>query len=125
MKATPTFEQVIQNHLQQLADKDPLFAETLAKPNKNIKDCANYILGEVQKTGCNGFADEEIYQMAVHYYDEDDIKPTAEIKAKVIINQSVPASPKSSNANQSEAIKPQTTKKPTKSVVPASQSALF
>lgn len=125
MKATPTFKQIIQNHLQSLADKDPLFAETLAKPNKNIDDCINYIFSEVQKSGCNGFTDTEIYAKAVHYYDEDDIKPAAEIKAKVIINQSVPASQKSTTAKQPEAMKPQVTKKPGKSVVPASQSALF
>ncbi len=119
MKATPSFKQIIQNHLQSLADKDPLFAETLAKPNKNIDDCINYIFSEVHKSGCNGFADEEIYAKAVHYYDEDNIKPTAGIKAKVVVNQSSPA------ANQTEAVKTQPTKKAAKATAPASQSALF
>src|SRR3712207_8456712 len=44
------------------------------KPGKNIEDCIAYIVSEVQKSGCNGFNDDEIYSMAVHYYDEDDIK---------------------------------------------------
>jgi hypothetical protein len=75
MKSTETFKKTIQNHLDQLAAKDRLFAETLKKENKNIDDCITYILNEVQKSGLNGFEDSEIYGMAVHYYDEDDIKP--------------------------------------------------
>ena len=48
--------------------------QNLQKPHKNIEECTLYILSEVQRSGCNGFADEEIYSMAVHYYDEDDIE---------------------------------------------------
>lgn len=86
MKATDNFKIAIQNHLNQLAERDPLFSETLKKENKNIDDCVTYILNEVQKSGCNGFADEEIFGMAVHYYDEDDIKPGKKINAKVVVN---------------------------------------
>ncbi|EFR35404.1 hypothetical protein HMPREF9294_0931 [Porphyromonas asaccharolytica PR426713P-I] len=57
---------------------DPLFAPNLQKPHKNIEECILYILSEVQKSGCNGFADEEIYSMAVHYYDEDDVEEDKE-----------------------------------------------
>lgn len=57
---------------------DPLFAPNLQKPHKNIEECILYILSEVQRSGCNGFADEEIYSMAVHYYDEDDVEEDKE-----------------------------------------------
>lgn len=80
MKTSPAFKKAINDHLQSRADNDPLFAETFKKPAKNIDDCITYILNEVKKTGQNAFADEEIYGMAVHYYDEDDIvvgKPVA------------------------------------------------
>ena len=33
-----------------------------------------YILNQVQESGCNGFEDDEIYGMAVHYYQEEDIE---------------------------------------------------
>lgn len=89
MKATTDFKQVIQDHLNKTAKKDKLFAETLKKENKNIDDCINYILNTVQKSGMNGFADDEIFNMAKHYYDEDDIKPGDKINAKVVINQTV------------------------------------
>ena len=57
---------------------DPLFAPNLQKPNKNTEECILYILSEVQRNGCNGFTDEEIYSMAVHYYDGDDIEEDKE-----------------------------------------------
>lgn len=89
MKSTENFKQAIQNHLDQLAAKDPLFAETLKKEKKNIDDCVTYILNEVQKSGCSGFEDSEIFGMAVHYYDEDDIKPGKRTTATVVVNHSV------------------------------------
>jgi hypothetical protein len=27
-----------------------------------------------RKSSCNGFADDEIFRMAIHYYDEDTIE---------------------------------------------------
>jgi hypothetical protein len=89
MKSTETFKAVIQNYLQKRSDKDGLFADTLKKENKSIDECINYILKTVQESGCNGFADEEIYNMAVHYYDEDDIKNIKPTSAKVIVNHSI------------------------------------
>ena len=73
MSVSPAFKAQIENYLNELAAKDELFAVTLKKENKNIDDCITYILNQVQQSGKMGFADEEIYGMAVHYYDEDDI----------------------------------------------------
>ena len=89
MKSTDNFKKTIENHLFQQAEKDALFAETLKKPNKNIDDCINYILNTVQASGCNGFADEEIFKMAVHFYDEDDLKAGKPISCNVVVNHSV------------------------------------
>ena len=89
MQATDNFTQAIQSHLTKVAEGDPLFATTFQKPNKNIKDCCTYIMNEVKKSGCNGLEDEEVYAMAIHYYDEDDIKPGAPVNCKVVVNQKV------------------------------------
>lgn len=94
MKGTDHFKTAIQNHLNGLAAKDELFAETLKKPNKNIDDCLTYILNQVKASGCNGFADDEIFGMAVHYYDEDDIKVGKPISGTVVVNHSVTNKPK-------------------------------
>ena len=89
MKPTNAFKETIEQHLHEVASKDALFAETLKKENKNIDDCITYILNRVQKSGCNGFADSEIFNMAIHYYDEDDLKPGKKIAANVVVNHTV------------------------------------
>lgn len=92
MKGTDNFKKVIQVHLEARAKEDPLFAETFKKENKSIDECITYILNTVQESGSNGFDDEEIFNMAVHYYDEDDIKPGKSVKCNVVVNHVVEVS---------------------------------
>ena len=68
MKTTDHFKRTIQMYLEQRAAEDALFAKNYRNPAKNIDDCVTYILNYVQKSGCNGFTDGEIYGQAVHYY---------------------------------------------------------
>lgn len=89
MKSTDTFKNTIQAHLNNVATTDELFAETLKNPSKNIDDCITYILNTVQKSGCNGFADDEIFNMAIHYYDEQNIEVGKAISGKVVVNHHV------------------------------------
>lgn len=65
---TDYFKLTIQSYLEQRAIADELFAPVYAKPNKNINDCITYILNYVKESGINGFADDEIYSFALHYY---------------------------------------------------------
>ena len=88
-KASPHFKQTIQNYLENRAMNDELFAVSFRKPNKNIDDCITYILNYVQKSGCNGFTDDEIFGQAVHYYDEDNINIGNPINCKVVVNHQV------------------------------------
>ena len=89
-KVSESFKQAIKAHLDKRAAEDELFAQTYAKANKNLDECCNYILQQVQKSGRQGFADEEIYGMAIHYYDEDDIKNVKPVAAgKVVVNHVV------------------------------------
>ena len=73
MKTTDHFKRTIQMYLEQRAAEDALFAKNYRNPAKNIDDCVTYILNYVQKSGCNGFTDGEIYGQAVHYYDENKV----------------------------------------------------
>lgn len=89
-KATDYFKQTIQSYLQRRAQEDALFAPRYANPKKNIDDCITFILNYVKQSGCNGFADDEIYSLAMHYYDEDDIdigKPLT--NCKVVVNHTI------------------------------------
>lgn len=89
MKGTEHFTRTIAEYLNQRAMTDPLFAPNLQKPNKSIEECITYILSEVQKSGCNGFDDDEIYSMAVHYYDEDNIEVGKAVNCQVMVNHVV------------------------------------
>ena len=105
MKGTEHFTRTIAEYLNQRAATDPLFAPNLAKPNKNIEECVTYILNEVQKSGCNGFDDDEIYSMAVHYYDEDNIEVGKLINCQVAVNHVVELTEEEKAEARQEAIK--------------------
>lgn len=75
-KGNQSFKMAIQSYLEKKAKEDSLFAVTYAKDNKNLDECCDYIIGEARKRGGNAVAmtDDEVFGIAIHYYDEDDIK---------------------------------------------------
>lgn len=89
MKGTESFKQAIKDSLDKRAKEDPLFAVSYAKPHKTIDKCIDYILNTVKKSGCSGFTDDEIFSMAVHYYDEDNIKDEKAPALSVVVNHHV------------------------------------
>lgn len=74
MKATNHFQNTIKAYLDKRAEIDLLFSFRYSLPEKKLDDCITYILNQVQKSGYNGFHDDEIFGMAVHFYDEDNIE---------------------------------------------------
>ena len=89
MSGTEQFPRTIAEYLNLRAATDPLFAPNLAKPHKNIEDCITYILKQVQQSACNGFEDDEIYSMALHYYDEDDLEVGSPVACHVVVNHTI------------------------------------
>ena len=89
MSGTEQFTRTIAEYLNLRAATDPLFAPNLAKPHKNIEDCITYILKQVQQSACNGFEDDEIYSMAVHYYNEDDLDVGSRVACHVVVNHTI------------------------------------
>ena len=76
-------EEAVQAHLESMAAGDPVFAEKLANPKKSLKECLEYIKGEVfheyvgKDHGNMAVAAPsraEVFGMAVHYYDEEAVK---------------------------------------------------
>ena len=99
------FKNEIQTYLEQRAEYDELFARSYRNPLKNIEDCLTYILNYVQKSGCNGFSDDEIFGQAVHYYDETDIEIGNPIDCKVVINHHVELTAEEKEQAHRDAIK--------------------
>ena len=91
MKTTEQFKKTIESYLQRRAESDELFAKSYKKEGKTIDECVNFILNTVKESGCNGFNDEEIYSIAVHYYDEDELDPKylKTISGNVVVNHHV------------------------------------
>lgn len=84
VQAPEGLEGAVKAHLDRMAEGDPIFAEKLANPKKSLKECIEYIQGEVfnkylkgEKHGsvaCAAPSRAEVFGMAVHYYDEEDVK---------------------------------------------------
>ena len=88
-QGTRYFKLTIQNYLDARAREDGTFRTPIRHPKKNIDDCCTFIINQVRQSGCNGFADEEIYSMALHYYDEEDIDIGKPVSCKVVVNHTV------------------------------------
>lgn len=135
MKASIHFQTEIQNYLEQRAEYDELFARSYRNPLKNIEDCITYILNYVQKSGCNGFSDDEIFGQAVHYYDEPEIEVGKPIDCKVVVNHHVELTEEEKQQARQDAIKQlqneaynkmrQSAKPTPKRVETVSQASLF
>jgi len=88
LTANGDFEKALKSYL------DSNISETLTdKINSGVKtltQCANFIIGEMRKkaTGsCAVASDDEVYDLAVHFFEEDSIKgsdktPAAVVKSK-------------------------------------------
>lgn len=105
MSVSIHFKNEIQTYLEQRAEYDELFARSYRNPLKNIEDCLTYILNYVQKSGCNGFSDDEIFGQAVHYYDETDIEIGKPIECKVVVNHHVELTAEEKAQARQDAIK--------------------
>lgn len=89
MKGTENFKNAVASYLRDIAQNDDGFKKKLSNPQKNIDDCITYIFNQVKKSDCNGFTDKEIYGMAIHYYDEENIDIGSSLKCQVVVNHTI------------------------------------
>ena len=92
MKGTEHFKQTIKSYLDERAKTDELFAVAYAKENKNLDDCVTFILNQIKalaNEGCIGMADDEVYSLACHFYDEDIIDIGKPINCGVVVNHRI------------------------------------
>ena len=76
-------------YLEQRAEEDTRFAKKYRNAAKNIDECVTHILNHVQKSGCNGFTDGEIFGQAIHYYEENEIEVGKPMNCQVVVNHVV------------------------------------
>ena len=105
MKGTEHFKKTIKAYLESRASTDSLFAVSYAKENKNLDDCITFILNQVKASGCCGMTDDEVYSLATHYYDEDDINVGSPISCSVVVNHQIELTDEEKEQARQEAIK--------------------
>lgn len=89
MAGQVNFKAAIKDYLDNRAKTDRLFAKSYKKQHKSLDECCNYILGEAQKLAQRGqvvLPREEVFGMAVHYYDEDSIKDVKKTNCQTIVS---------------------------------------
>ena len=89
MQGTEQFKVVIKNYLDKRAQEDELFSAKYETTTRTIDDVVTYILNEVKASRCNGFADAEIFSMAVHVIDEPTLEIGKPIKCNVLVNHHI------------------------------------
>lgn len=97
------FNEAIKNYLNQRAKEDSQFAEAYRKKGKTIKGCCNYILSEVQKQSKRIMAamtSDEVFSLAVHYYDEDNVKADKKVNARVVVPAELISKDKTSKSTE-------------------------
>jgi len=101
---TPSpFEEAIASFLKERAKKDKGLNGKLT--DEKISGCCKYIIEEVKKSGRCGFADEEIYGFALHFFDENIEAPETETKVQVVINREIKITPERIEEIRKEEIK--------------------
>lgn len=118
-----SFNEAIKKYLDGRAATDEEFAAKYANPDKSVDKCCTYIIQEVRKSATAGktnavaMTDEEVFGLAVHFYDETDIKvdekaaagvnvvasPTIARKAEASVTVSTPAPKKRSRKSKAAA----------------------
>lgn len=103
------FNEAIKNYLDQRAKEDSLFAEAYKKKGKTIEECCNYIISEVQKSAKGNRAamtSDEVFSLAVHYYDEDNVKADKKVNARVVVPAELISKDKASKSTVEKPKKP-------------------
>lgn len=76
-KATTAFKRSIERMLNDRAARDQAFAAKFAEAidgGKSITECCEYIASEVYRKKITAITAKEVEGIAVHYFDEDDIR---------------------------------------------------
>ena len=118
-----TLQEYLEKKLGEMALQDANFRERYEDKQKSIKNCLLYITQQARKqavNGCAAISDDDVLQMAVHYYQEKDVEPTKQtIPAKVV------AAPKEETKPKTAVLIPKPQPKKAKKVDNSLQLDLF
>lgn len=93
-KVNKEFVKVIREYLEKRSEEDTLFSGKYRASKKTVEQCCDYIISEARKRGSHAvvIGHEEVFGMAVHFFDEDDIQPVEpEVGTSVIVPEHKPS----------------------------------
>ena len=90
---SPAFFDSMESFIMQKMDANDLFAKKVCNPKKNIEDCITYVINTIEKSRYKGVCDNDVYALAVHYYEEDDVEVGKPINCRVVVNHQVELTP--------------------------------
>ena len=83
-----TLREYIKSHLEQMASEDDNFKNRFEDKAKSLEECEQYIYEQAKEQAnggnCVGIADEDVLNWAIHYYQEKDVKPKGNVRAKAV-----------------------------------------
>ena len=83
-----TLQEYLEKKLGEMAQQDANFRERYEDKQKSMKNCLLYITQQAQKqaiNGCAAISDDDVLQMAVHYYQEKDVEPTKDTQMDKVV----------------------------------------
>ena len=105
LRAEGSFQSAILNYINSL--NAPELMKKIADGEKNIADCCSYIISEMRKKAKNNVTvaeDQEVFGLAVHYFEEDSIKKGSASVSNAINKAIVATSPKKEEKPKAAAV---------------------
>lgn len=94
LKGYDYFVAAIKEYIENKCTEDPKFKEKTEIEGKTIEDCSKYIIEQVRESGRCGFSNDEIYGLAVHYFDEPELRSKGYLPhGRIVVNRTIELTP--------------------------------
>lgn len=87
MKSNDSALAVMQQMLQERCIAEPSFAIKMANPSKSMEGAVNYLCSQIQKSGLCVVDDQEVMNILVHYFDENEIEDCGKANCNIVVSK--------------------------------------
>ena len=87
MKSNDSALAVMQQMLQERCIAEPSFAIKMANPSKSLEGAVNYLCSQIQKSGLCVVDDQEVMNILVHYFDENEIEDCGKVNCNIVVSK--------------------------------------
>ena len=87
MKSNDSALAVMQQMLQERCIAEPSFAIKMANPSKSMEGAVNYLCSQIQKSGLCVVEDQEVMNILVHYFDENEIEDCGKVNCNILVSK--------------------------------------